>query len=354
MSCRSIAGRVLGGVASVDRGRRDLIGVLTYHRVVEADDDAPPGFGSAHPDEFVRHMTMLARAYHPISLADLARRAGGGPALPRRSVLVTFDDAYRDFATHAWPVLKDLGIPVVLFVPTALPDSGTMFWWDRLHAAVRAAEARPSWSSPVGLLPLTTASDRAGAYRLLRTRIKVLSHTAALELVHEVVAELAPSMDAPERSSALTGVLSWADLRALAEDGVDLAAHSRTHPLLTRIPAASLDDEIGGSVLDLAEHIDRPPMATFAYPSGAHSTKVREAAERNGIKMAFTTDRGLNDLRRCDWLAMRRINVGRRTDRSLLRAQLSSRMGPLVRTFAQRRGSRRTGGTIVLAAPGRG
>ena len=350
-----MTGSMIGGVASLDRGRRDLIGILTYHRIVDTERDAPPGITSARPDEFARQMTMLAAAYHPIALADLARRAGGGPALPRRSVLVTFDDAYRDFATHAWPLLRELRIPVVLFVPTAFPDSGAGFWWDRLHAAVVRSEARASWTSPVGPVPLTTASERTAAYRLLRQRIKSLSHEAALAVVDDVVGELASPAVTGEESPAANDVLGWAELLALADDGVDLAAHSRTHPLLTRIPSASLDAEIGGSVLDLAEHTNRPPMATFAYPSGAHSPTVREAAERNGIKMAFTTDRGLNDLRRCDWLAMRRINIGQRTDRSLLRAQLSSRMGPLVTTFARRRGSHPTGtGTIVPAAPGRG
>ena len=134
-----------------------------------------------------------------------------------------------------------------------------------------------------------------------------------------------------------------------------LAAHSRTHPLLTRVSSEALDDEIRGSVDDLATRLHLPPTAAFAYPSGAHSATVREAAARNGIKVAFTTDRGLNDLGRCDWLAIRRINVGMRTDRGWLRAQLGSPIGPLVTTVAERREQRRsTARTSAPAPAGRG
>ena len=50
-----------------------------------------------------------------------ARRARRDAAAARGAVLVTFDDAYADFAEHAWPVLRAHGISPLLFVPTAFP-----------------------------------------------------------------------------------------------------------------------------------------------------------------------------------------------------------------------------------------
>jgi hypothetical protein len=73
-----------------------------------------------------------------------------------------------------------------------------------------------------------------------------------------------------------------------------------------------LEREIGGIV------------PAFAYPSGFHNEDVVRAVERAGFKLAFTTERGINDLGRAHPLMLQRINVGMRTTIPILRAQLLS------------------------------
>src|ERR1700710_1342530 len=140
-------------------GRSDpALAVLTYHRIGDPDD-GPPGLMSATVRGFERQMAWLAATRCAVSLdAVLAARDGGAP-LPPRAVLVTFDDAYEDFAARAWPVLSRHGIPAALFVPTAFPgDPDRALWWDRLFAAVRAAPG--ALDTPLGLLPMRTSAQR--------------------------------------------------------------------------------------------------------------------------------------------------------------------------------------------------
>jgi peptidoglycan/xylan/chitin deacetylase (PgdA/CDA1 family) len=116
-------------------------------------------------------------------------------------------------------------------------------------------------------------------------------------------------------------VLGWEALRDLRAAGVALAPHTRTHPLLTRVPAAAATTEITGSRDDLTRETGSE-LAVLAYPSGATSVAVADAARAAGIEIAFTTERGTNDLRTADWLALRRINVSVRTPDALVRAQM--------------------------------
>ena len=97
--------------------------VLTYHRVGDLDS-GPPGIVSCTPEQFERHMRWLGGSGRAVPLSALLQARAEGRALPRGSVLVTFDDAYEDFRDEAWPVLRRHGVPVTLFVPTAFPDSG--------------------------------------------------------------------------------------------------------------------------------------------------------------------------------------------------------------------------------------
>ncbi len=85
---------------------------------------------------FALQIEFLAKNYHLISLKRVLEALTTGRQLPRKSVLITFDDAYLDFQEFAWPILKRNGAPAVLFVPTAYPDSSMPFWWDRISAAV--------------------------------------------------------------------------------------------------------------------------------------------------------------------------------------------------------------------------
>ncbi len=45
-----------------------------------------------------------------------------GAPLPRKAVLITFDDGYRDNLENAAPILLRHGYPAVIFVPTGLLD----------------------------------------------------------------------------------------------------------------------------------------------------------------------------------------------------------------------------------------
>lgn len=298
--------------------RRDGLAVLTFHRVTHASPDVTPGLLSATPDGFAGLLDAIARHHTIVDTAAVVRRAAGGPALPRRALLLTVDDGYADFAEHAWPALRARGMPVVLFVPTAYPDRpDRSFWWDRLYRAVLRA-TRSTVAARGRELPLGTPAERARAYRALRVELKGLTHEGLLGRVDELVAHLAPTPAAT--AAARDGVLPWDELRRLAAEGVTLAPHTRTHPLLPRLDPALLDDEIRGSRDDLAAATGAG-QPVFAYPSGATSAVVARRVREAGFTVAFTTRRGANDLRSADWLALRRINVGVGTPPALVRAQ---------------------------------
>ena len=307
---------IVGLLERMDRGRPNLLPVLTYHRVAATERAGGyPGLVSADPETFAEQMAFLARRYRAIALDELLEARDAGRRLAPGSVMVTFDDAYRDFADHAWPVLRSRRIPVTLFVPTAYPGRPEMsFWWDWLYAALDAAPVGAVLDMPAGSLRLRSADDRLDAFRRVRAAVKALPHDDGMRLV----AVIADQLGCPSPAGT---VLDWPTLRQLAADGVTLAPHSRSHALLDRLDGSRLDEELVGSRDDLEAQIGATP-AVLAYPSGAHSSVVRAAAKRLGFRIAFGTTRGVNDLDTADWLSLRRINVGARSSLNAIRAQV--------------------------------
>jgi len=301
--------------------KRGQLAVLTYHRVDRPDarPDLMPGLISATPEAFAEQVAALASRYNPVSLAQVLDALHEPRRLPERAVLITFDDAYTDFADHAWPVLRAAGVPATLFVPTAFPDRpGAAFWWDRLWRAVTTSASPSVHVDSEVQLPLGTPGERARAMTTLRARIKAMPHDRAMDAVDRLTAELDPDSSGPTLAPS---VLGWDALRGLAAEGVTMASHTRTHPLLDRVSPEVAIEEIAGGRTDLEREVG-PTPPVLAYPSGAHGGAAVDAARRAGMVLAVTTERGGNDLRNAEPLLIRRINVGRRTAVPLVRAQL--------------------------------
>ena len=300
--------RVVSRLEGAPDRHPNLLRVLTYHRVDWPDASAHlyPGTLSATPDEFDWQMEHLANRYHPVDVHEVLSAVRRERELPPRSVLITFDDAYRDFSVHAWPTLRKWSVPALLFVPTAYPaDREIAFWWDRLHQAARAA----------GLLE--TAVDRRRVRAIFR-RVKALPHPDAMALVDDFCR-------AHEAGAAGNDVLSWEELRQLADEGLDLAGHTCTHPLMTRLAVDRAIQEATNSRDDLRSQLGTD-LPVLAYPDGACSQELARSLQDAGFEMAFTTQRGLNDLRTAAPLLLRRINVSSSTARTLWRAQLLAEM----------------------------
>ena len=163
-----------------DRGAGE-VPVLMYHSIAA---DAARKFRrfAVDPGEFAAQMDFLAASgYCPVTAADLAGGRSGRP-LPPRPVVLTFDDAYTDFASAALPVLRVHDFRATLYVPTAYVGATTRFnadlgegsrrvlSWQALRdiAAEGVEVAAHSHNHPqLDRVPVATIRDEVGRSRRL-------------------------------------------------------------------------------------------------------------------------------------------------------------------------------------------
>lgn len=287
---------------SIDSRRPNLVRVLTYHQIEDAQG-------------FAQQMEFLAKNFYVANMDELIDVSSGHSTLPPKSVVITFDDAYRSFEEYAWPILKSHSLPVTLFVPTAFPDhKEKVFWWDKLENAVTHSHQIDLLQTPFGPLPIGTVDQRTLAYKRLRQYVKSLPHEQALSFVDQVCQDLS-SVFPPSK------VMTWDALRRLAGEGVTLGAHTQTHPLMNRISLREACEEVIGSMKDLQREIGAT-SPVFAYPDGQYTQEVVQVVKDAGIQLAFTTQPGTNDMSSSDHLRMRRNNLDRRANQPMLRAKL--------------------------------
>jgi len=249
------------------RLRRDTfpgVAVLGYHGV--RADDWPAGtmtFEGLHvrAGELDAHCRLVRATCHPISLAQWCRARAGGPSLPPRPVLFTFDDGYRTVFTLARPILERYSIPAVVLVCTDPVDQRRLLWYDA------AARAR-------------------GEDDVERIKTLPFEEWEALQVAWSWPADEADPM-AP---------LTVAEVRALAETpGIEIGAHTAGHPILARGSMEQQCAQIARSKTRLEDWIGRPVTA-FAYPNGRpgqdYSADTVALVKENGFETAFTTRTG--------------------------------------------------------------
>jgi peptidoglycan/xylan/chitin deacetylase (PgdA/CDA1 family) len=107
--------------------------VLLYHHVGPSRAGTFPEL-TVSAERFARHVRWLARrGYVGIRPADWLAWCRNGQGLPRRPVLLTFDDAYADLTTYALPVLRRHNFGGAVFVVTR--HIGDENKWDRLRGS---------------------------------------------------------------------------------------------------------------------------------------------------------------------------------------------------------------------------
>ncbi len=98
--------------------------ILMYHGVDTVPAQLDPDNLFVDPEVFAEQMDALAsRGYTVVGEDDLVAWQRGA-SLPRKSIVLTFDDGYRSVMTHAVPVLQRHGFPAICYVSAGLFDAG--------------------------------------------------------------------------------------------------------------------------------------------------------------------------------------------------------------------------------------
>ena len=108
--------------------------VLLFHRVT---DDIPEDGITVSKQRFRAMIRNLRQHYRPISLSELLDSLEHGRIWPARTVVVTFDDGYRDNYEHSAPILAEYEVPATFFVAVdAIGTERVMPWDEHLKGRV--------------------------------------------------------------------------------------------------------------------------------------------------------------------------------------------------------------------------
>lgn len=276
---------LLGNLLS-PAGPRARLSILIYHRVLDVPDPLLASLPDAR--SFATQMACVGARFNVLPLSEAIDRLYRD-ALPARALSVTFDDGYADNHAVALPILRRLSIPATFFVTSGYLDGGRM-WNDTVIESVRRASAPELDLTKLSLGKHAVASteDRRTAIDRLLKSLKYRPKAEREDTV-AAIADLVGS-ELPDDL-----MMSREQVRELSDAGMEIGAHTVTHPILARIERADAQREIADGKAEL-EAIIGAPVGCFAYPNGKpvedYAADHVAIARNVGFRAAVTTSWG--------------------------------------------------------------
>jgi peptidoglycan/xylan/chitin deacetylase (PgdA/CDA1 family) len=281
----SLAGRL--------KGPRTVI--LRYHsvQVTPSDYDNSLGKGIVHSvTAFREQMEWLARTFEPVTVEEVASAVVGRRAMPRRGVLITFDDGYADNFDLALPVLNHLGIKAAFYITVDCVEPEKIPWFCRLRYAFAATD-RQTWPDPSGkrVWRLSDVQERRQAFLSTSGQCALRSGAAQDDWVERVERGLAVGTLA----HAGRLMMDWEQIRALHRQGHTVGSHTLSHPNIAQLSREAASWELRESKRRLEEKLGAP-VSHFSYPSPIlqphWSAGTMECCREHGYRTAMTCTPG--------------------------------------------------------------
>lgn len=258
--------------------------VLNYHRIAPADT-RPTGEGwSATEDELDSQLRYLNKHVEVVGPEALLERRNG------RSVILTFDDGYRDNYERALPLLREHGVPATFFLATGFLDRGGVAWWEEIDWMVQSS-TRPRLNGALTAgaeLSLGDKAARRKAVARLLERYKQLPGGETEQFLDQLAqATGSGRLDPGEGRDAW---MTWDMARELLAAGMSIGGHSVSHPVLARLPQGQQRREILECRDRLAQELGIP-MELFSYPVGLPGTfdeRTIACLREAGVRLAFS------------------------------------------------------------------
>lgn len=249
---------MLPGTISSETGAmlaRNLL-ILCYHSISDARRDALAVTVNSFRKQMV---TLRNRGYQTITLADLVGKLDDNEPIPSKTLVITFDDGYRDVYLNAYPVLEVLGLRATVFLVTDLVNTKQMLY---PQYYIKRFGGQPS------------------DYR----------------------------------------VLGWGEIREMADYGIEFGSHTCTHANLPTLSSHAVQRELVESKRLIEKQVSQP-VVSFCYPEGLWSRSVIALLDSAGYQCAVVTPNAASlPMTR---FSLERVSVYRSTNRWLFEFKIS-------------------------------
>ncbi len=291
-------------------GKNISLFVIYYHKTSNSPKtNLIPGLVNCSEEEFEKEILFFKKYFNLISLEDLKNYLLNNLVLPKNSLLITFDDGYKDNYTYAYQVLKRNKVPAAIFLTTDFIDNITnLIWTDQVAYIINST--KKDYIRIPGFCKIRLKNNREGSIIELIEKLKLMDDNKKNMIIQQLLDDLGINPDNIPRDS----YLSTDEIMEMSRNKIYFGSHGCSHSILTRVDQIRAKNEIVNSKRRI-EEITGKSVEFFAYPNGSFfdfNAQIIVFLKSAGYLGAFTTIPGVyKNSERLDNFSLKRIAAGR-------------------------------------------
>jgi len=268
---------VSGGFRALQWYNRKKPLILMYHRIT----DEPFCAGLA-PAEFERHLVYVKKHFRVVPISQLLEEVANNQVKPY-TIALTFDDGHADFFHNAWPLLQKYKLPASLYVTTGFVDGNYWLWPDLLKYII-VHNQQHTLHIPGGGQVAADNQTFISNWHKLGDYCLTLDTEERKRFLQNLARQCA--VEIPSSPISPFAGVSWDQLRSMCAEGLDVGSHTVTHPILSKLGYAEIEQELLQSAARIKEQLNVTAKG-LCYPNGRLidiTPQVIECAKAQGYE----------------------------------------------------------------------
>ena len=282
--------------------------IVMYHYVRPIKNSKYYKIKGLEIDGFKRQIEFFEKKFHFITIEELLDSAYSNKAIPKNSILLTFDDGFKDHFSHVFPILKKLNIQGCFF-PVAKPiEKNLVLDVHKIHfilantseqnlvkeifQSIRENKNKFSLKNPEDYFKELGIPNRFDTKETIFIK-RILQRELPKELRGKITDKLFTKFVSENESEFSKNLyLTINEMNEMSESGMYFGSHTSSHEWLTHLEKDSLKNEIKESIDFLKKIQSDIQNLVICYPYGDYNENVIEEITKFGFKAGLTTEVG--------------------------------------------------------------
>lgn len=298
-----------------------------YHYVRDIPNSRYPEIKGLDIKLFKKQINYILKHYKVIRMEELLAAIEKQINLPNKSLLLTFDDAYKDHFEYVFPILDDLGIQGSFFPPTKIIQEHQVLDVNKIHFILASVKDKKKVIFNIHSIMNKFRKEyslKSNAYyenKLYEEKcrfdtkevvfIKRMLQRELPENLRKLIINFLFNKYVSQDEGAFSRELymSIDQLKCMKKNGMYIGSHGHGHYWLDTLSQEQQAQEIMCSLNFLKKIGCNNKKYVFCYPYGAYNKSLISILKKTGCCLALTTQPGICELSKTDPLLLPRLDT---------------------------------------------